>query len=1148
MHPTIFNPKKPITGQILHWGEIYGAATALSIYSAAQNDSALVVVITPDMSSAARLEQEINFFNKDRKLPVFIFPDWETLPYDSFSPHQDIISQRLLTLYKLPTITKGIVIVPITTLIVKIAPREYIEANSLVLKLKDRLDLDVFRKRLQQHGYRVVDQVMEHGEFAIRGSILDLYPMGSTLPYRIDLFDNEVDSIRTFDPETQRSIETIETINLLPAREFPLTEEAITKFRQEWRAKFTGNPLNAPIYQNISQAESAPGIEYYLPLFFENTVSLLNYFPENTLLIRINNLHEKMESYWQEINERYEQLRYDQFKPILPPTEIFLQTEQLFHEFKKFAQVEITKDHLLEKPINVNFSTQSLPDITIDRKLSKPLVKLDNFINNLPEKMRFLFTAESLGRREALLELFKAISLEPTQISNWQDFLSNEQHFAIAIGILETGVILSQENITIIPEAQLFGEIIQQKVRKQRSFDPELLIRDLTELQIGAPVVHLDHGIGLYRGLEIIKTGDIEAEYLMLEYANDAKLYVPVSQLQLISRYTGIDAENVTLHTLGSRQWEREKRKAAEKIHDVAAELLEIYSLRATKKGTQFSLSESDYQIFSNDFPFEETYDQQKAITEVLDDMTSTKIMDRLVCGDVGFGKTEVAMRAAFIAAQNGKQVAMLVPTTLLAEQHYQSFRDRFANWPFKVAVLSRFHADATQNKTLQEIADGKIDIVIGTHKLLQPNIKFKNLGVLIIDEEHRFGVRQKERIKALRSEVDILTLTATPIPRTLNMAMANIRDLSIIATPPARRLAIKTFIRDYNKALIREAILRETMRGGQVYFLHNDVATIERTVDMLQNLVPEARITFAHGQMPEKKLAQVMSDFYHQRFNVLVASTIIESGIDIPTANTIIIDRADRFGLAQLHQLRGRVGRSHHQAYAYLLIPNKKAITKDALKRLEAIESLEDLGAGFMLATHDLEIRGAGELLGAEQSGHIQTIGFTLYMELLDEAIHSLKSGKEFSLDKPFHQAVEIDLHFSALLPETYIPDVHTRLTLYKRIANAKNSDKLNDLQVELIDRFGLLPQSSKNLFQVAELKLKAEQLGIRKIDVGDKSGRIEFDKEPKIDLKKLINLIQTQGNKYKLDAQQKLHFTVSDKSPQGKMTAIEDLLQRLL
>lgn len=1143
-------PKLPLhADECLHWGQLNGAASALAIASAAQQSQQLITIITPDMLTATRLQHELHFF-ADKNIPILTFPDWETLPYDSFSPHQDIISQRLLTLYQLPNLQKGILILPISTLITRIAPRGYIEANSFVLAKGDKLEIDSFRKRLESHGYRCVAQVMEHGEFAVRGSILDLYPMGSQLPYRIDLFDNEVDSIRTFDVETQRSLDNIEKVNLLPAREFPVTEEAIARFRQNWRAKFSGNPANAPVYQSISQGESAPGIEYFLPLFFETTATLLDYLPQQSVLIRYGDLHATCESFWTEIKERYEQLRYDVTRPLLPPQEIFLITDQVFADLKKFPQVQIHQEILPEKAANINFDTLALPDLSIDRKATTPLGKLDFFIKqSLTEKKCVLLTAESLGRRETLTELLKSISIRPTEISSWQEFLNGKITIAISIGILEEGLLLQDPNIALIPEASLFGQqVMQRRLRKQTAQDPDAIIRDLTELSIGAAVVHIDHGVGLYKGLQIIKTGDLEAEYLMLEYADQSKLYVPVSSLHLISRYTGMDPEHVSLHSLSSKQWEKEKRKAAEKIRDVAAELLEIYARRAAKTGYAFTNPKEDYQTFANAFPFEETPDQEQAINAVVTDLTSPKIMDRLICGDVGFGKTEVAMRAAFVAAQNGKQVIVLVPTTLLAEQHYQNFKDRFANWPVKIAVISRFHTDKTQNKVLEDIQAGNIDIIIGTHKLLQPGIKFKNLGLLIIDEEHRFGVQQKERIKALRSEVDILTLTATPIPRTLNMALASMRDLSLIATPPARRLAVKTFVREYNTSLIREAIMREIMRGGQVYFLHNDVATIEKTARELSELVPEARIAIGHGQMPERSLSQVMTDFYHQRFNVLVCTTIVESGIDVPTANTIIMNRADRFGLAQLHQLRGRVGRSHHQAYAYLLIPSRKTVTADALKRLDAIESLENLGAGFMLATHDLEIRGAGELLGEEQSGHIQAIGFSLYMELLDQAVNSLKAGKEPNLDKPFHHGAEIDLHIPALIPETWIGDVHTRLTLYKRIANAKNNEELRELQVEMIDRFGLLPEQTKNLFRITELKLQAEKLGIRKIDANIKGGRIEFDTEPKISLQQLIKLIQTKPDKYKLDSSQRLHFVAQTDKTGERIEEVERLLNLLM
>lgn len=1146
---SLLNPNIPTkASDCLHWGQLPGASAALAISAAAQKNSGPLVLITNDMLNAARFEHELKFFC-DKQFPIFIFPDWETLPYDNFSPHQDLISQRLLTLYQLPNLQQGILIVSINTLMTRLAPRGYIEANSFVLAKGDRLILENFRQRLESHGYRNVAQVMEHGEFATRGSIIDLYPMGSQLPFRIDLFGDEVDSIRTFDPETQRTIQTIEKINLLPAREFPLTEDAISLFRQNWRAKFTGNPLNSPIYQSISQGESAAGIEYYLPLFFDKTSTLFDYLPTNSLLITQSDIYNTANKVWSEIEERYEQLRYDQIKPILPPAEIFLHVEQIFAEIKKFSQVRLYQEPLSDKAGHINFATKPFPDLTIDRKAENPLIKLQSFLKNINNSTRILFCAETIGRRESLIELLKPIVPKLNSVGSWQEFLtSHDEYLAITIAILEEGLYTIDPAIIVIGEAQLFEQqVMQRRLRKRTTQDPEAIVRDLTELSIGAPVVHIDHGVGLYQGLQIIKTGDIEAEYLTLEYANNAKLYVPVSSLHLISRYTGMDAEHTILHQLGSKQWEKTRQKAAEKIRDVAAELLDLYAHRAAKVGHAFTLTEKDFEKFSAAFPFEETPDQQQAIAAVMQDMTSSRIMDRLVCGDVGFGKTEVAMRAAFLAAHAGKQVAVLVPTTLLAEQHYQTFKDRFADWPIKIAAISRFQTGTAQNKILEDLKNGNVDIIIGTHKLLQTNIKFKSLGLLIIDEEHRFGVQQKERIKSLRNEVDILALTATPIPRTLNMALASMRDLSIIATPPARRLAVKTFVSESSASLIREAIMREILRGGQVYFVHNDIATIARTARELNELIPEARIGIAHGQMHERELAQAMADFYHLRFNVLVCTTIIESGIDIPTANTIIIDRADRFGLAQLHQLRGRVGRSHHQAYAYLLIPSRKVITTDAIKRLDAIASLENLGAGFMLATHDLEIRGAGELLGEEQSGHIQAIGFSLYMELLDLAVKALKEGKEPDLVKPLTHGVEIDLHIPALIPEIFIGDVHIRLTLYKRIANAKTADELKELQIEIIDRFGLLPEATKNLFRIAELRIKAEPLGIRKIDIGPKSGKIEFAAEPNIDLKQLLKLIQTQPLIYKLDSQQRLNFVITDEEPESRFAIVETLIDKL-
>lgn len=1123
-------PKKP--NDCLPWPQLQGAAVALAINSAAQTSNAPLLLITPDMATAAQLEQELNFFRtKNTDWPLLIFPDWETLPYDSFSPHQDIISQRLLTLHQIPNLQKGIVIVSINTLMQKLMPCGFLEANSFVLAKGEKLNRDNLRQRLEQYGYYNVSEVITHGEFATRGSLLDIFPMGSKTPFRIDLFDNEVDSIRIFDPETQKSLSTIEKINILPAHEFPLTEQSIALFRQKWRDKFTGNPTNSSIYQNISQGETAAGIEYYLPLFFNETTTLFSYLATQTLIVQMPEIYQKAEIYWQEINERYEQLGHDQTKPLLPPTEVFLTVPELFAELKAFPQIKIER------------ATQNFPDVSAEYKTDQPLYRLHNFIIEHPG--RSLFTAESTGRREALIDLLKTINIQPTIIDSWQEFLDSNINTALTIASIEEGMMLDEPKINLISEAQLFGkQVMQRRLRKQRDQDTDAIFRNLTELQINSPVVHIDHGIGLYKGLQIIKTGDIKTEFLVLEYEGDAKLYVPVSALHLISRYTGVDADHVKLHPLGSKQWEKTKRAAAEKVRDVAAELLDIYARRAAKVGHEFSSAKTEYQKFAAAFPFEETPGQQQAINDVINDMTSSRIMDRLICGDVGFGKTEVAMRAAFIAVQDGKQVIVLVPTTLLAEQHYENFKDRFADWPVKIEVISRFHTDKKQKNVMQQIEEGKVDIVIGTHKLLQPNVHFKNLGLLIIDEEHRFGVQQKERIKSLRSEVDMLALTATPIPRTLNMALAGMRDLSLIATPPARRLAVKTFVHDHEASVVREAILREIMRGGQMYYLHNDVASIQRCADELHKLIPEARINIAHGQMHERELAQAMTDFYHKRFNVLVCTTIIESGIDIPSANTIIIERADKFGLAQLHQLRGRVGRSHHQAYAYLLIPNRKVITADAIKRLDAIAAIDDLGAGFMLASHDLEIRGAGELLGEEQSGHIQAIGFNLYMELLEEAVAALKAGKVIDLEKPLHHGIEIDLNIPALIPETLTPDVNRRLTLYKRIANAKNQDQLKELQVEIIDRFGLLPEQTKNLFRLAELKLFATKLDIKKIDTIKDAVRIEFDKSPNIDLAKLLKLIQTHPKLYKLDSHQRLHLTIGSTKPSDKIDEIEKLL----
>ena len=1130
----------------LHWGQLYGAAVGLVLANAAKLQQAPMVIITADMAAANQLYAELNFF-KDETLEVLIFPDWETLPYDTFSPHDDIISTRLATLSRLPELKKGILLIPVATLMHPLMPRDYLQKNSLLLETGQTLDLVGMRQKLITFGYRAVEQVLQHGEFALRGAILDLYPMGSPCPYRIDLLDNEIDSIRTFDPETQRSLEKLMQIKLLPAKEFPLSEQGITHFRQAWREQFSGRPMNCPIYEDVSSGLSPNGIEYYLPLFYSQTATLFDYLPKSSVVVQDENIYQAAEQFWQEIRERYEQYRHDITRPLLPPNKLFLTVEKTFSLCKTHAQISLHASTLDPGKANSNFAINKPPELAIISQSKFPLQHLMLYLHE--SKQKILFVAESEGRREALLELLATVNLRPQIKSDWQTFLASKATLNITVGHFDRGLNLVQPPVFVVTEAQLYGErVMQRRLRSQRKFDEDQFIRSLIELQPGMPVVHIDHGVGRYLGLNTIKTGDIVTEFATLEYAESAKLHVPVADLHLLSRYSAADVEHAPLHHLGTQQWAKTKQKAAQRARDVAAELLDLYARRAAKPGQQCNIDDEQYQMFATTFPFEETPDQLRAIDDVLTDMTSTQAMDRLVCGDVGFGKTEVAMRAAFLAVQNNYQVAILVPTTLLAEQHYQNFKDRFANWAVSIELLSRFRTTKQQQQALQQLASGKVDIIIGTHKLLQESVKFKNLGLLIIDEEHRFGVRQKERIKALRTDVNILTLTATPIPRTLNMSLAQIRELSLIATPPARRLSIKTFVQQKNKQVVREAILREISRGGQVYFLHNKVATIEQTARDLAELIPEAKIEVAHGQMHERDLEHVMADFYHQRFNVLVCTTIIENGIDIPSANTIIMERADQLGLAQLHQLRGRVGRSHHQAYAYLLVPNKKLMTRDAEKRLAAIEATGDLGAGFSLATHDMEIRGAGELLGEEQSGQIAAIGFSLYMEFLDKAVKALKAGKQVDFNKPLLQHTEIDVGLSTIIPENYIHDVHNRLVLYKRIANAKDKNELKDLQVEMIDRFGLLPEETKNLLQLTELKLRAEKLGISKIQTNDRGGMIEFTEQPQVEPLKIIQLVQKQASIYKLQGSQKLSFKLATEKAEQRFAMLHQVLDALL
>jgi len=1138
------------------WTNLVGSAASIALHQAAQQAEQPILLVTHDTPSAIKFEQELLSLNQDSLLSIFLFPDWETLPYDSFSPHQDIISQRLATLYQLPRMEQGIIIVPISTLLQRLSPKEYIEQNSLVIAKGDRKDLHQLRQELEAAGYRHVDQVMEHGEFSARGAILDLFPMGSNQPFRLDFFDDEIDEIRLFDPENQRSQDKVEAIDLLPAHEFPMDEAGINKFRSQYRELFQQTRDKESVYHQVSNGIMPAGIEYYLPLFFEQTATLFDYLASNTQVIISGDIEAAIKQYWHDVEYRYEDRRYDPTRPLLPPEKLFLNTEELYSALKPYNRVTLSQSYQ-EKPTRkaaeIYFNVSPLPEIAVNHQLKEPFDALNAFLAEKKRPEKILYIAESQGRRESVLELLSRNNIKPSEYPSIKDFVTSHAETGIVVNALSQGFIFSLEElkqqVAVITETELLGDRVKQSRRrsKQADIQADALFKNLAELTPGQPVVHIDHGIGRYLGLQTIDTGGIITEFLTLSYANDAKLYVPVSSLHLISRYSGNDPDHAPIHKLGNDTWSKAKRKAAEKVKDVAAELLDVYAKRASRKGYQFRRNKEDYRAFADSFGFEETLDQEQAINAVVSDMLDKKSMDRLVCGDVGFGKTEVAMRAAFVAANDGKQVAILVPTTLLAQQHYENFRDRFANWPVAIEVLSRFKSIKEQNEVIKKVESGQVDILVGTHKLLQNSIKYKDLGLLIVDEEHRFGVKQKEQIKKLRADVDILTLTATPIPRTLNMAMGGIRDLSIIATPPAKRLAVKTFVRQKDDALVRESILREILRGGQVYFLHNSVDTIEKTARDIEALVPEAKVVTAHGQMRERELERIMSDFYHQRYNVLVCTTIIETGIDVPSANTIMIDRADSLGLAQLHQLRGRVGRSHHQAYAYLLTPHEKRMTKDAKKRLDAIASLEDLGAGFTLATHDLEIRGAGELLGEEQSGQMSQVGFSLYMDMLDEAVKALKEGKELSLDNITAKQTEVDLKIAALLPDDYIFDVSLRLSLYKRIASADSKQALDDIQVELIDRFGLLPQATKNLVQIAKLKLKAQKIGIARIDAGPAGGAIEFNDNTNVDPMKIIGFIQKQPNKFKMEGANKLRFTQASNDAQARFSLVGGLLAEL-
>ena len=1124
--PTLPLPPLPRAGQRRAWWRAPASpsALALGIVEAARRHGGMLLAVVRDTHGAASLENDLRVLAGD--LPVLHFADWETLPYDLFSPHPDIVSQRVAALFRLPTVKRGVLVVPVSSLMQRLPPPEWIAGNALDLRKGQKLDLDAEKRRLEASGYRNVPQVLDPGDFAVRGALLDLFPMGSDTPYRIELFDDVVDTLRSFDPETQRSDHPVDSVKLLPAREIPLDPNSIRRVREKLSERFDFDPRRCPLYQDLREGGTPAGIEYYLPLFFDRTASLFEHLPPGALVVQGDGVAEAATAFWAQTGDRYEQRRHDVERPVLPPAELFLSPDELRAGFNKVPAIEVCGPGHPRFEEARAMAEQPAPVLPWIHKGEDSGAALRSFLGSYPG--RVLVAADSAGRREALIELLDAGNLRPATVGGWEAFVAGGERFAIAVAPLEDGFALTEPALAVLTERQFFPERADQSRRRKKAAlrDPDAILRDLSEISIGSPIVHEDHGVGRYQGLVALDTGGVPGEFLCIEYAKGDKLYVPVAQLQLVSRYSGTSPEFAPLHSLGGDAWDKAKRKAAEKVRDVAAELLEIQARRHARKGTALPVDRSLYEPFAATFPFEETPDQAAAIEAVITDMAKPTPMDRVVCGDVGFGKTEVAVRAAFVAATAGKQVAILVPTTLLAEQHYRNLRDRFADWPIRVEVLSRFKSSKEIKAALAQVEEGRIDVIVGTHRLLQGDVKFKDLGLVIVDEEQRFGVRQKEALKALRAEVHLLTLTATPIPRTLNMAMAGLRELSIIGTPPAHRLAVKTFITPWDAALLREAFQRELARGGQVYFLHNEVDTIEKTARELGELVPDARIRIAHGQMPERELEQTMLDFHRQRFNVLVCTTIIESGIDIPSANTIIVNRADRFGLAQLHQLRGRVGRSHHRAYAYLVVPNRKQMTGDAEKRLDALASLEELGAGFTLATHDLEIRGAGELLGEEQSGQIAEIGFSLYTELLERAVKSIRSGKIPDLDPAARHGAEVELHVPALIPEDYLPDVHARLTLYKRIASARDEDALKELQVEMVDRFGVLADPTRQLFAVTELKLAATRLGLRKLELGPQGGRVQLLSQPNVDPMSVIRMIQSQPKVYSMDGPDRLRI----------------------
>ena len=1120
-----------------------GSADALALARLAAPDKPLAAVASTALD-AQRLVEEIAWFAPG--LRVCLLPDWETLPYDQFSPHQDLVSERLATLYRIQRGDFDIAVVPAPTALGRLCPPAYIAGHSFLLQAKERLDLEKLKAQLVTAGYEHVTQVVAPGEVCFRGGLIDLYPMGSALPYRLDLDDDVVDAIKTFDVDTQRTLYAVNEIRMLPAREFPLDESGRARFRSRWRELFEGDPSKKRLYRDVSNGVPAAGVEYYLPLFFESVATIFDYLPAGITLAMHGDVSAAVQDFWREAATRHKMAGGDPDRPLLPPRELFVPAEEFFVRAKDFARIDLLSSQEGEKSESDPIVATPLPSIAVDRRAHHPLAALEDFVDK--SGLRIMVAAESPGRRETMASYFAEYGLKPGTCASFEEFLQSSSSFVLCVAPLSHGFIAPDEKWAIVTEAELYAGVVRRRARAaEKRTSVEGMLRDLSELKVGDPVVHEQHGIGRFQGLTTLNVEEGQAEFLLLEYEGGDKLYVPVAQLGVIGRYSGAQPEEAPLHKLGSGQWDKAKERAAKQVRDTAAELLALYAKRAARLGHSFPIDLKDLEAFSAGFGFEETPDQAAAIEAVVADMAAGKPMDRLVCGDVGFGKTEVALRAAFVAIADKKQVVILCPTTLLAEQHLQTFKDRFADWPVNIAELSRFRSSKESSEIVRKLETGEIDIVIGTHKLLSKDVKLKRLGLVIIDEEHRFGVRQKEAMKRLRAEVDVLTLTATPIPRTLAMSLEGIRDFSVIATAPQKRLAIKTFVAPWSEGLIREAVMRELKRGGQAYFLHNEVDSIERMRERLERLLPEARIAVAHGQMRERELERVMRDFTAQRSSVLLCSTIIETGIDNPTTNTIVINRADRFGLAQLHQLRGRVGRSHHQAYAYLLTPPEDALNKNALKRLEAIQAMEELGSGFYLAMHDLEIRGAGEILGEEQSGEMQEVGFSLYARMLDRAVRKLKAGKAPEIADDFDLSTEVNLHVPALLPATYCSDVHERLSLYKRLADAEKREELDALREELVDRFGELPEPARALIECHMVRIVARPLGVTRVDVTHEAVQLQFMKNPPLDGAKVIDFIRKKGRHARLAGPEKLRVDAKLPAWQERAAAVKDILQQL-